>query len=132
MIGVVVLSFSERWKEVLNKSKCQTIRYNWPYWREVHRAYKCLHMWCPGPRSGHGIAVGRIPNDAWSVMPEYGRAFGLNRARLDGFETVSELVECLAKFNRITHDDVSEHEWAVITWRPWMCPSPVGKRKARA
>ena len=114
-----IITFNIQWREkLIDGSKRQTIRKNATHWvKQWESAFehnRALVVWCPTPRYGKGVLLGKVWE--WSVQQMHGVRFDDDLAQRDGFGTARELIAWLMEHNEMTHNEVMEHSWAVIRW----------------
>lgn len=79
-------------------------------WREV------AHLWWLNPRNRNPYCrkIGKAP--LIDIQRTEGRHLNLWDAQKDGFETLNELIETLAKTNNTTQQEVLNAVWLIYTW----------------
>ena len=110
---MVLLTFNVLLDKLLDKTKTQTIRRNRRY-----RVGDTLHIYWRSPRvkryhpDHYQLGLGTVIE----VRHMKGKEFTNREAWLDGFQYITDLIEALMTRNRMTQDEVLEHEWEIINW----------------
>jgi len=117
-----LLTFRVKKPEILAKKKTKTIRANAERWLKMaQRAHdkkgsKLLHIWWKNPRTRrYNPDCYKMGIARWTgFYTIHGHEITAHLAFEDGFDTVEELLEGLARENNMTHNDVMAHLWVVI------------------
>lgn len=105
-----MLTFREEWKDkLLSQEKRQTIRA-----RRMPGDH--LFIWCPTPRTGRGLYLGKSEAGHWDQTATRGRDFTEEIAGADGFGTAQELKQWLMDAHGMTRGAVDAKVWYVIRW----------------
>jgi hypothetical protein len=123
---MVLLTFSECEDRLLNKSKTSTIRKNIEYWDkffDIPNGYT-LHVHWQNPRTRHPDHYFMGLAEPFGSVEEYGRNFTLETAQDDGFDSLEELLNTLARMHKMTLGEVFSMKW-IIGYFSWLNGYPM-------
>lgn len=142
----MLLTFSTNLAKLLDQTKIRTTRANVPYYQaKWQHGIRNLDMWFGNPRHIHlkNHLVYKMGIAKWATMGIFHinknqycfsdgiimvhtdfRSRAQEIAKQDGFPSLDEYLQALARIKSLTLDQVKAREWATLTWK-WHKP-PIG------
>ena len=118
---MALLTFTTNFDKLRSKDpavwKRQTIRWNADYWLKVANRKQKLHVWLGSPRTGKGKAEKLGIAEIVDFETSSGSLLNQRDAVLDGYESLTDLMDVLVKMHKVCFEEFYRHRWAIITFR---------------